>query len=49
MSREQWDQVWQRFYDRGLVLGLTPNQSITRADAEMLERHGVRPGVRRDG
>jgi hypothetical protein len=38
-----WDAVWQRFYDRGVLLGMTPNQSIRRADREMSERFGQRP------
>jgi hypothetical protein len=40
-----WDAVWQRFYDRGVQLGLTPNRSITRADDEMNARYGHRPAV----
>jgi hypothetical protein len=40
-----WDAVWQRFYDRGVQLGLTPNQSISRADDEMSARYGPRPEV----
>lgn len=39
-----WDAIWQRWYDRGLVLGLSPNRSIARADDEMDARgYGQRP------
>jgi hypothetical protein len=38
-----WDAVWQRFYDRGIQLGLTPNASIARADDEMAARYQPRP------
>lgn len=38
-----WDAVWQRFYDRGVARGMTPNQSVHRADREMSERFGQRP------
>lgn len=33
-----WDAVWQRYYDRGVLLGMTPNQSVHRAYREMSER-----------
>jgi hypothetical protein len=45
LEQAAWDAVWQRFYDRGVQLGLTPNQSIRRADDEMAVRYGPRPGV----
>ena len=38
-----WDAVWQRYYDRGVQLGLTPNQSVARADRELTDRFGPRP------
>lgn len=45
MTVEQWDEVWVRFYDRGIALGMSPNRSIVRADDLMVERHGERPCV----
>jgi len=38
-----WDAVWQRFYDRGVQLGMSPNASIARADDEMAARYPPRP------
>lgn len=45
MTVAEWDAVWQRFYDRGIALGMSPNASVHRADDLMLERHGERPCV----
>jgi hypothetical protein len=28
LALADWDAVWQRFYDRGVILGLSPNASI---------------------
>lgn len=38
-----WDAVWQRWYERSVVLGLSPNKAIVRADDEMDTRYGQRP------
>ena len=43
LELEAWDAVWQRYYDRGVLLGMTPNQSVHRAYREMSERFGQRP------
>jgi hypothetical protein len=43
LDLEAWDAVWQRFYDRGVILGLSPNASIARADDEMAARYEPRP------
>ena len=43
LALEAWDAVWQRFYDRGVQLGMSPNASIARADDEMAVRYAPRP------
>lgn len=43
LTLAEWDAVWQRFYDRGVALGMSPNRSVARADDEMVARHGDRP------
>lgn len=43
LDLDAWDAVWQRFYDRGVQLGMSPNASIARADDEMAARYAPRP------
>jgi hypothetical protein len=43
LALADWDAVWQRFYDRGVQLGMSPNASIARADDEMAARYQPRP------
>ena len=43
LDLEAWDAIWQRFYDRGVQLGLSPNRAVARADDEMAVRYAPRP------
>lgn len=43
INQSAWDEIWLRFYDRSVTLGLTPNRSAARADDEMAVRYGQRP------
>lgn len=43
MTRQEWDSLWCRWYERAVKRGKTPNEAIPIAYREMSERFGDRP------
>lgn len=44
MTIQEWDELWEKAYERALADGETPNKAVAIAYRVMAEQHGPRPG-----